>query len=244
MHDSGGDRLISPDGYAGRLSFSRDGRQLYYLLRRAATGAGRELWVTDLRSNKSASLVKGYDVVGYNVSPDGSEVVFTALRADGPPQTWLAPCDGRSAPRLLASAAGDSPAFGPDHDVVFAEVPSTAIVAVSLKDGSTRRVCAAQCLAQWSPDGTRFYVAPLLQGQQSGKTVVIPVPAGGGLPELPPAGVRSAADAPALRGSTVIDLSSFDPVHQGLTVAPGPTPESFAYTKALSHRNLFRIRLP
>lgn len=290
MHDAAGDHLISPDGYAGALSFSRDGKQLYYLLRRAATRTARELWVTDLGSNKSDPLIKGFDVLSYNVSPDGSQVVFTARRPDGASQTWLAPCDGRSAPRLLASSGEDSPAFGPDNDVVFRasdgaknylfdmkldgsarsrlthapiiefkgmspdrqwalamvpvdEVPSTAVVAISMKDGSTRRVCPAQCLAQWSPDGTRFYVAPLLQGEQRGKAVVVPVAGGSAMPSLPASGVRTAADSPALRGSTVIDLSPYDPVHQGLTVAPGPTPGSFAYTKALSHRNLFQIRL-
>jgi DNA-binding winged helix-turn-helix (wHTH) protein/Tol biopolymer transport system component len=291
MHDSTGEHLISPDGYAVRLSFSNDGRRLFYLLRRAATGTARELWVTDLRSGKSDPLVKGFDILSYNVSPDGSQVVFTARRSDGPPQTWLAPCDGRSAPRLLASSGVETPAFGPDHDVVFRsadaannylfdmkldgssrskllpgaiiefrgmspdrqwalamvpvdEVPSTAVVAISLRNGSVKRVCPAQCLAQWSPDGTRFYVAPLLQGQQSGMTVVVPTGEGTSMPQLPSSGVRSAADASALPGSAVIDLSPYDPVHQGLTVAPGPAPDSFAYTKTLSHRNLFQIRLP
>lgn len=291
MHDAAGDHLISPDGYAGALSFSHDGKQLYYLLRRAATGTARELWMTDLGSNKSDPLIRGFDITSYNVSFDGEQVVFSALRSDGRSQTWLAPCDGRSAPRLIASSGEDSPVFGPDHDVLFRgsdgaknylfdmkldgsarsklletpiigfkgispdrqwalamvpvdETPSTAVVAISLKDRSIKRVCPAQCLAQWSPDGRRFYVAPLLQGQQSGKTVVMPLGDGGSLPELPPLGVRSAADAPALRGSSVIDVSAYDPVHQGLSVAPGPTPESFAYTKSLSHRNLFQIRLP
>jgi hypothetical protein len=248
--------------------------------------------VTDLRSGTSDPLVKGFDILSYNVSPDGSQVVFTARRPDGAPQTWLAQCDGRSAPRLLPSPGVETPAFGPDHDIVFRsadaannylfdmkldgssrskllpgpiieffgmspdrqwalamvpvdEMPSTAVVAVSVRDGSVKRICPAQCLAQWSPDGTRFYVAPLLQGRQSGMAVVMPTgEEGTSMPKLPSSGVRSAADASALPGSTVIDLSAYDPVHQGLTVAPGLAPESFAYTRTLSHRNLFQIRLP
>jgi len=291
MHDSTGEHLISPDGYAAGLSFSNDGRQLFYLLRRAATGTARELWVTDLPSGKSDALIKGFDIMSYNVSPDGSQVVFTARRPGDQPQTWLSPRDGRSAPHLLASSGLDLPTFGPDNDIVYRssdgasnylvdmkldgssrskllpgaiiefkgmspdrqwalamvpvdEVPSTAVVAISVRNGSVKRVCPAQCLAQWSPDGTRFYVAPLLQGRQSGMAVVVPTDESSSMPQLPSSGVRSAADASALPGSAVIDLSPYDPVHQGLTVAPGPAPDSFAYTKTLSHRNLFQIRLP
>jgi DNA-binding winged helix-turn-helix (wHTH) protein/Tol biopolymer transport system component len=291
MHDSAGDHLISQDGYAGGLAFSRDGRQLYYLLRRAATATERELWVTDLSDGKSEPLIKGFDILTFNVSSDGGQVVFSARRPDGPPQMWLAPCDGGAAPRLLASSGEDSPAFGPDHDVIFRgseggknylfqmnldgstrskllrdaiigfkgmspdrrwavvmvpvdDVPSTAVVAVSLRSGTVKRICPAQCLAQWSPDGARFYVAPLLQGPQSGRTVVVPVPNGSSMPELPASGVRTAADSTALRGSTVVNLTAYDPVHQGLAVAPGVAPDTFAYTKTLSHRNIFQIRLP
>jgi Tol biopolymer transport system component/DNA-binding winged helix-turn-helix (wHTH) protein len=291
IHDASGDRLISSDGYAGDLSFSPDGRHLYYVLRRASTGTARALWVSDLATGKSEPLIKGFDVLNYNVSPDSSQVVFVARRLDGPPQMWLAPSDSRSAPRLLASSgAVDTPAFGPDNDIVFREsdgasnslvdmkldgsgrskvlpgtivefkgmspdrqwalamvpideVPNTAVVAVSLRDGTVKRICPAQCLARWSPDGSRFYIAPLLQGRQSGMAVVVPLEPGTSLPELPRLGVSSAADSSALRGSSVIDLSTYDPAHQGLTVAPGLPEGTFAYTKTISHRNLFRIAL-
>jgi hypothetical protein len=74
--------------------------------------------------------------------------------------------------------------------------------------------------------------------------VVVQVPNGTALPDLPRSGVRSAADSSSLPGSTVVDLSAYDPSHLGLTVAPGLAPGTFACTKAISHRNLFRIQLP
>jgi DNA-binding winged helix-turn-helix (wHTH) protein/Tol biopolymer transport system component len=285
MHDGAGDHLVSPDGYGGGVSFSRDGRQLYYLLRRSPTGTSRELWVTDLESHKSEPFIRGFNILSYNVSPDGSEVVFSASRADGAPEIWIAPCDGHSSPRLFVSSS-DAPAFGPHDDVVFRasdgaknylfdmkrdgsarsklppgpitefqgmspdrqwaiamvsvdEVPTTAVVAISMRDGRVKRICPANCLARWSPDGTRFYVAPLLQGRQSGMAVVVPVAHGGSMPELRPSGVRTAADSTGLAGSSVVDLSPYGP-----SVAPGMAPGSFAYTKTLSHRNIFQIRLP
>ena len=64
------------------------------------------------------------------------------------------------------------------------------------------------------------------------------VPTGATLPDLPPAGVRSAADSAELQGSAVIDLSAYDPAHNGANIAPGLRPDSFAYAKTTSHRNL------
>jgi DNA-binding winged helix-turn-helix (wHTH) protein/Tol biopolymer transport system component len=290
MHDATGDHLISSDGYASGLAFSRDGEQLYYLLRRASMESSRELWVADLSSGKSRPVVRGFDIESFDVSSDGRQVVLAVRPPAGLSQLWLASCDGHSAPRLLASSGEGAPFFGPDDDILYgmsdgannflfrmkldgstrakvlgpiiyfkgvspdrrwavamvpvAEVPSTAIVAVSLRDGAVKRICPAQCMAQWSPDGTRFYVEPLLQAEKNGLAIAIPVPKGASLPDLPASGVSSSADAALLRGSTLFDLSTFDPAHDGGIVAPGLAPETFAYTKTISHRNLFQVRLP
>jgi len=56
--------------------------------------------------------------------------------------------------------------------------------------------------------------------------------------------VRTAADAAMVRGSVVIDLPVYDRAYGGDDVVPGPAPDTFAFAKATSHRNLFRIQLP
>jgi Tol biopolymer transport system component len=157
---------------------------------------------------------------------------------------------GESQPtKILRSPIIELKGMSPDRTsalvmVAVAEVPSTAVVALSLQDGSTTRICPAECMAKWSPDGTRFYVEPLLQGTDSGKAVLIPVPKGAQLPKLPSSGVRSASDAAILRGSTTIDLSGYDRIHYGGTIAPGPSKDTFAFTKTISHRNVFQVVLP
>jgi len=291
MHDQAGDHLISPEGYASALSFSRDGGRLYYLLRRESSDPWIDLWTTDVASGKSERVLTGFAIDAYDVSPDGRQVVFSARNNDGLSQLWIADPEAETRPRLLAASGGNTPFFGRVGDVLFrmsegannylfdlkvgdshptkilrspiielkglspdrtsavvmvpvAEVPSTAVLSVSLQDGSTRRICPAECMAKWSPDGARFYVEPLLQGTDSGKAVVIPVPEGAQMPELPASGVRSASDAAIVPGSTIIDLSAYDPVHSGATVAPGPSKDTFAFTKTISHRNLFQVLLP
>ncbi len=61
VHDSGADRAISTEGYADLATpvFSRDGKRLYYLIRRASPESPAELWRADLDSGASALVVPG-----------------------------------------------------------------------------------------------------------------------------------------------------------------------------------------
>jgi hypothetical protein len=121
--------------------------------------------------------------------------------------------------------------------------PSSGVVAIPVEGGPARTICPAACMAKWSPDGTRFYVEDFLQGSGSGMTVVMPVPKGKALPDLPAAGIRSAQDAGTVPGSTAVDLSSVDLSHSGVNVAPG-LEGTFIYARVIVHRNLFQIPLP
>lgn len=291
LHDSQGERLISSEGYASIPSFSRDGRDVYYLLRRESPESPRELWVTDIASGKSEPVVQGFSIRSYDVSSDGKGIIFATQPPNRASQLWLASRDRLFPPRMLASSGEDKPFFGPDGEVIFRmsdgkenfllrmkrdgsgrakvlpgpiidfdgmspdgqwavaavpvdEVPQTAVVAVPLQGGALRRICPAACMAKWSSDGTRFYVQQFLQGGRGGMAVVLPVPRGKSIPNLPARGIRSAEDSAALPGSSVIDMSRFNQSRFGFNVAPGPAIDTFAYARAIMHRNLFQIPLP
>jgi hypothetical protein len=64
------------------------------------------------------------------------------------------------------------------------------------------------------------------------KTYVIPLRAGQILPSIPPGGFSSEAEIAKVVGVRVID---------SLDVAPGLTPEHYAFTRETLQRNLFRI---
>jgi DNA-binding winged helix-turn-helix (wHTH) protein/Tol biopolymer transport system component len=104
-----------------------------------------------------------------------------------------------------------------------------AEVAIPIQGGSTKRICSGFCIARWAPDGRYLYVSEHGSASHPTKTVAIPVPPGKTLPELPSSGIR------ALSGGAVIEHS---------TIAPGPTPSTYAYVKTTMHRNLFRIPIP
>jgi len=224
---------------------SPDGRQVVFSARNS--DGLSQLWVADLEAQTRPHLLVASGGTTPFFGPAG-DVVFRM--SEGTSNYLFDLKLGESQPtKILRSPIIGLKGVSPDRTdavvmVPVAEVLSTAVVALSLQDGSTKRICPGECMAKWSPDGTRFYVEPFLQGTDSGKAIVIPVPNGAPIPELPASGVRSASDAALLHGSTVMDLSVYDPTHFGATVAPGPSNDTFAFTKTISHRNLFQVTLP
>ena len=224
---------------------SPDGRQVVFSARNS--DGLSQLWVADLEAQTRPRLLVASGGTTPFFGPAG-DVVFRM--SDGTSNYLFDLKPGESQPtKILRSPIIGLKGVSPERTdavvmVPVAEVLSTAVVALSLQDGSTKRICPGECMAKWSPDGARFYVEPFLQGADSGKAVVIPVADGAPLPELPASGVRSASDAALLYGSTVMDLSAYDPAHFGATVAPGPSKDTFAFTKTISHRNLFEVTLP
>jgi len=112
--------------------------------------------------------------------------------------------------------------------------------AVPTHGGAPRRICRqGNCLATWSSDGRFFYVlnsafnAADTATPAVGKTVVIPVPSGKSLPDLPADGLDLTAPV-ALPGSRVIDHD---------LISPGPDPSTYVFTRTDLQRNLFRIPL-
>ena len=59
LHDGGGDRQISLEGYAFEPKFTPDGKRLLYNVRK---GASSELWVAELDSGRSEPLLPGFAV--------------------------------------------------------------------------------------------------------------------------------------------------------------------------------------
>jgi hypothetical protein len=115
--------------------------------------------------------------------------------------------------------------------------PPVATVLVPLDRGDEQRVCPALCNVRWSPSGDRFYVQPV-RDFAAGDAVVFPVTVPGALPTMPPGGIASVGEAESIAGASI--------VHFGAArdrAVPGPSPETYVYTKIAAHRNLFWITL-
>jgi Tol biopolymer transport system component len=133
LHDAGGDRQVSLEGYAFAPKFTPDLQRLLYQVRK---GAASELWVAELDSGRSEPLLPGIAVAlagsapstlaGYDISRDGRQVVFASRDNAGKSRLWLAPLDRRSPPRQIPNIEGAEPVFGATDEVFFHSVEGTS----------------------------------------------------------------------------------------------------------------------
>ena len=154
--------------------------------------------------------------------------------------------DGTRQRQVLATPIIELRGMSADRNWVLVGVPVDKIqkmdeFAVPIAGGPLRRICPAICGVGWSADGGRMYVRPL--GVRD-TVVIMPVPKGESFPALPPSGVESIADASTVPGSEVVRLNRYGTELSGAAFAFGLTPDTFAYARTVSHRNLFRVELP
>jgi eukaryotic-like serine/threonine-protein kinase len=126
IRDERGEREVSREGYAfvptppeGGTSqpLPGDARSVFYLVRQGAVRfSGHrervgELWATDVETGRARAILPGRQVIGYDVSRDGTQVAVAALDQGGTPHVWLARLDGSDPPRRLTEFGADSPRF-------------------------------------------------------------------------------------------------------------------------------------
>jgi len=284
VHDKTGERQLSSEGLAFQLAYSREGREVFYLLAGSGPQRSRELWSVDVASGRSRPVIQGFFMSTYDVAMDGRTVVFGVKPAAGPSEVWLAPMDHSAAPQKLTASGDDAPFFGPDGRILFraseghnnylfemerdgshrrkvraapiveldghsadrrwavamvpAEgAPPVEVALIPLDGGAERRVCPATCVVRWSPSGDRVYIQPV-EDWRAGAALMFALDTHESLPPLPAGGIGSVADGLAVAGATSVSLPFAGP-----TAVPGPTPDSFAYTRTVAHRNLFWVAL-
>jgi eukaryotic-like serine/threonine-protein kinase len=134
LHDGGGDRQVSLEGYAFAPKFTPDGKRLLYQVRK---GAASELWVAELDSGRSEPVLPGIAVAlsgggasgpetSYDISPDGRQVVVASPDNGGKSRLWLAPIDRRSPPRQIPNIEGGEPVFSGTGEIFFRGVEGTS----------------------------------------------------------------------------------------------------------------------
>ena len=120
LHNRGGERQVSAEGYAYWPFFSKDGRKICYRVR-ATVGSGQsptELWSMDLTTGVNQRLFTGQMVTAFDLSGD-DRVVAAVPAPDGKSQLWLGWLDSREPSRRIADIEGDNPRFAADGEIVF-----------------------------------------------------------------------------------------------------------------------------
>ena len=286
VHYVNNDRRISLEGYAYWPSFSPDGKKLYYRVLKGGTSpmlGASELWVADIASGRNDPLLSGFALTGYDISRDGTHVVFSANDFGGKSRLWIAPTDRSDVPRQIPNAEGDMPHFLRPGEVVFHAIENGSTLAFRIReDGAAKQrltssevnqvhgvspdgqfvigwsrtnggreteafpssggapipIMDAICFLRWPPDRKFLYLS-VFTGMQSagafGRTYVLPLAPNKLFPPLPPDGFHSEEEIAKLPGVRVIEAAD---------IFPGPTPETYAYSRQSVQRNLYRVPLP
>jgi DNA-binding winged helix-turn-helix (wHTH) protein/Tol biopolymer transport system component len=215
---------------------SRDGREVVFSTYQP--GKPSQLWLASLDRSSPPKLIAASGGASPLFGPDGA----LAFQVTDGKANYLAQMkkDGSGRSKVASYQVGAPRAISPDGRWIVAGIPSPdrstgATVAIPAEGGAPRPICAGYCPVAWASDGKFLYVGLVPNSRTSpGKTVAIPVPAGGMLPTLPDSGIRVPDDRFALPGSRLIDRWQ---------ISPGPDPSIYAFTKTTVNRNLFRIPL-
>jgi serine/threonine protein kinase len=200
VHDERGEREISREGYAfvpsipnGSTSqpLPADGRSVFYLVRQGAvrfSGPGEragELWATDLETGRHRSILPGRQLIGYDVSRDGSQLVFAALDERGTSHVWLTRLDRPDTPRQLTEFEADSPRFDAVGDIFCRASENGTRFIYRLREGHAPEKAVQQPVVFFqttSPDGTWLIAMVQPADRQDGYLVTMAFPTAGGPP--------------------------------------------------------------
>jgi hypothetical protein len=116
-----------------------------------------------------------------------------------------------------------------------------ALLAAATEGAALIKICAGfptNSRISWSVDGKQvFFSVPVAPSATEiiGRTYVVPLATGKVWPTIPPGGFRSPDDLGTLPGAKVIE---------GFDVTPGSRPGVYAFSRASSQRNLYRVPIP
>jgi Tol biopolymer transport system component/predicted Ser/Thr protein kinase len=152
MRENGSDRQVSGEGDAALPAwgdgfpssvFSPDGATLYYLLKKGPSRgfASGELWAANLKTGANSAVLPGMAITSYDVSPDGTEIVFATIEAGKETKAWLTSVDRRQPPRQIAPMQAFGPVFGDRRNVFFRGIEGGAsyVFRTDLETGETHK---------------------------------------------------------------------------------------------------------
>ncbi len=191
LREPGRERQISLEGYSFDPAFTPDGKRLCYRILKGALPVSdpSELRVVDLDTGQNEAVLPGFAVTGmpgagYSISPDGRQVVVTALDHEGKHRLWLASLDRRTPPRQLPGVEGQQPVFGPGGEIFFRGFERDSAFVYGIRsDGTGLRKVIQQPVAgvvSVSPGGRWLVVK--LPGPEGSSTAAIPLRGGAPVP--------------------------------------------------------------
>jgi Tol biopolymer transport system component/predicted Ser/Thr protein kinase len=163
------------DGFPTTV-FSPDGKTLYCLIGNGGRGfSSGELSTLDIASGKIDRLLPGVAISSYDISSDGTHVVYASYGDDGVSRLWLARLDRRSPPQQLPVKEGLGPVFGRHGEVYYrgSENALWYLYVLDVAAGTTRKFSPEVAINSptISPDGN--WILSLIPQPGADTTVVL-----------------------------------------------------------------------
>jgi eukaryotic-like serine/threonine-protein kinase len=223
---------IREEGATGRPRYdiSPDGRQV--VVESVDREGKNRLWLAPLDRRSPPRQIPNLEGDGPLFDP-GGEIVFRAREGDYG-FAFRVREDGTGLRMASDYPVIETGSISPDGQwlAVYArpgKEEAGAALALPLHGGRPVQIYGRGIGMKWSPDGRQVLLT------LEGKTYVLPLPPGRTLPEIPGGGFRSEEEIAKLPGVRLI--ASPD-------VAPGPTPDVYAFSRETVQRNLYRIPVP
>jgi DNA-binding winged helix-turn-helix (wHTH) protein/Tol biopolymer transport system component len=275
IHDGKGERQISLEGNGTNPKFAPDGKKLCYLIAREAANKFAwyrnpgELRIADLETGRSEPVARGLEVLDYDISADGRQVVTWTTDSEGKSRLWLATFDHRSPPVEIPNVEGTQPRFSPYGDILFRQ--GEFVYRVHPEGTRLRKAFAepVYLLGRVSPDG-KWIVgwAPL---PDNGPPAMQVFPLDGGSPVQVGGSFTFLSwsldgRSVLLGGSYLVPLPAGESLpripkggfhsdeelarlagarqNDAAGVVPGPSADVYAFHRGTVQRNLYRIPIP
>ena len=234
---------LGDNGIARLYDLSPDGRQLVL---QALDSAGKSrLWLVPVNRRTPPRPIPNVEGDGPMFSPSGD--IYFRAREGSYGYAYRVQPDGSGLTKVIDYPVITTEGVSPDGKwlIVYArytrpgEEPVAATMALPVGGGKGVRLFGPSAInpVKWSRDRRQLFVS-ISQGSyfgQAGQSFVVPMAAGAALPDLPPHGYATALDIAKVPGVRTIDEPD---------VAPGPSPDVYAFSRERVQRNLYRIPLP
>ena len=226
---------IAPNSVSPAYDISPDGRQVVMVA--SDSGGKHRLWLAPVdRRSPPRPLLSGVEGDGPIFGPSGE--IFFRGREGSYGFAYRVHVDGSGLRKALDYPVIETMALSPDGKWLVAYARSSeerhgGAVALPLDGGPPVDIFGpGGC--NWSADAKFFFLTASRTGYSmaEGHTFVIPLPRGRVLPPIPVSGFRSEADIAKLPGVRIIGAPD---------VAPGPSPDIYAFSRETVQRNLYRI---
>ena len=226
------ERLLPGQTITG-FDLSPDGR----IVASVGDGDSGRLWLAWLDGREAPRLIGNAQGDNPRFGPNG-EIIFHAAEGNAY-ALYRVGEDGSGRARVGKAVGSVFGAVSPDGRWVSCVGEGAMSICSTGGEAAVRIFTAGHTSRlRWSPDGSRLYLSVQLREESAfayGRTYIIPLQNGAVLPRIPQGGYRTEAEIAAIPGVEVLAYGD---------LAPGPTPETYAFSRTTINRNLYRIPLP